>query len=244
VPEVLVGVVKRLCTICARGGSKGLPNKNVMPLDGKPLLLWTLDQAKACGLFERIAVSSDSPAILQLAETWGAELVLRPQELATDEVSKIEAIRHAVMDAESKAGTTFDQVVDLDVTAPLRTTEDIRGAIALLETSGADNVITGCPARRSPYFNLVEEGPGGVVKLAKVPDRPILRRQDVPACFDMNASIYVWRRDTFVRDPRVFYENTRIYVMPPERSHDIDSELDFAFVELLLSRLRSEELQR
>jgi N-acylneuraminate cytidylyltransferase/CMP-N,N'-diacetyllegionaminic acid synthase len=229
--------MKRLCTICARGGSKGVKNKNLRPLAGRPLIAHSLEQARVSGLFEAIAVSSDSPAILEAGKTWGAdELIERPADLAHDQADKAPAIRHALASVEARRNATFDLLVDLDATSPLRAVEDIRGAVTLLEDSGATSVITAAPARRSPYFNLVELDEDGHVRLCKTPDRAVGRRQDAPPCFDMNASIYVWRRDAFLADPQVFYPDTRLFVMPEERSHDIDSELDFAIVEFLMSR--------
>jgi N-acylneuraminate cytidylyltransferase/CMP-N,N'-diacetyllegionaminic acid synthase len=226
-----------LCTICARGGSKGVPGKNIRPLAGKPLLRHSIDQARASGLFAAIAVSSDDPAILAVAREAGVEvLVERPAELASDTAGKMPAIRHCVDSAEHALGRRFDTVVDLDATSPLRLPEDIAGAVALLEDAGVSCVITGSPARRSPYFNLVEQRPDGSVGVAKPPPATVLRRQDAPPCFDMNASIYVWRRDVLLADPRVFYPDTRLYVMPEERSHDIDSPLDFDLVTFLISR--------
>jgi CMP-N,N'-diacetyllegionaminic acid synthase len=231
--------LRRLCTICARGGSKGLPNKNLKLLGGRPMIAWTILQAKAAGIFERVVVSSDAKAILDAATQAGADAAIeRPADLATDTADKAPAIRHAVLEAEHLFGSTFDVVTDLDATAPLRLPQDIVGAVDLLVTSGATNVITGAPAHRSPYFNLVERAANGTVRLAKVPDRPIARRQDAPACFDMNASIYVWRRNDFVADPRVFYPDTMLYEMPTERSRDVDDELDFTIVEILFEKLR------
>lgn len=230
--------MSRLCTVCARGNSKGVPGKNLRPLLGKPLIAWTLAQARESGLFARIAVSSDSAEILSAARAHGADLTVeRPAELATDEAGKVGVITHCLAAAEAEAGRAFETVVDLDVTAPLRLAEDIRGAVALLESTGVSNVITGCPARRSPYFNLIEARADGSVGLSKPSEPPVRRRQDAPACFDMNAAIYVWRRDALVERPGVFYPDTRLYEMPEERSHDIDSELDLALVELLMQRM-------
>jgi N-acylneuraminate cytidylyltransferase/CMP-N,N'-diacetyllegionaminic acid synthase len=227
--------VKRLCTICARGGSKGVPGKNIRPLAGKPLLAHSLEQARDCGLFERLAVSSDSPEILAVAQAWGADLLLeRPPALATDTAGKLPAIRHAWQAAEALSGERFEQLVDLDCTAPLRLPADIVGAVRLLETSGAGNVITGTPAHRSPYFNLVEVGAeDGVVRLSKPLPDPVRRRQDAPACYDMNASIYVWRREPFLSAPYVFGPDTRLFAMPRVRSLDIDAEEDFLMVPCL-----------
>jgi N-acylneuraminate cytidylyltransferase/CMP-N,N'-diacetyllegionaminic acid synthase len=229
--------MKRLCTICARGGSKGVPGKNIRPLLGKPLLVHSIDHARASGQFERIAVSSDSDAILEVARSGGADdLIERPIELATDGAGTVPAIHHALAAVEDRHHVRYDTLVDLDVTSPLRSVDDILGAIRLLEGRGVSSVITGSPSHRSPYFNLVEEAADGSVQVAKTLPTEILRRQDVPRTFDMNASIYVWRADAFRRDPRVFYPDTRLYEMPRESSFDIDCELDFAIVEFLMGR--------
>ena len=227
--------MKRLCTICARGGSKGVKGKNLRILCGRPLIAHSLEQARMSGLFELIAISSDAADILAAARRYGADLVIeRPAELASDRAAKVPAIKHAVLSAEAQARQRYDTLVDLDVTSPLRTVDDIRGAIRLLEETRASSVITGAPARHSPYFNMVERRPDGSVALCKTVDSPVERRQDAPACFDMNASIYVWRRDRFLADPRVFYADTQLFEMPPERSVDVDSELDFTLIEMLL----------
>src|ERR1700704_6139778 len=113
--------MKRLCTICARGGSKGVKGKNLRPLLGRPLIAHSLEQARSCGLFELIAVSSDASEILEVARAFGADLLIqRPDELASDTAAKIPAIRHAVLEAESRSAQHFDTLVDLDATSPLR----------------------------------------------------------------------------------------------------------------------------
>jgi len=229
--------MSRICSVCARGGSKGVRNKNTRELAGRPLIAHTLEQARSTGLFKLIAVSSDSAEILDLARTHGADLAVeRPPELASDTAAKIPAIRHCVEAAEKAADERFDVVVDLDVTSPLRVPDDIRNAVELLESQQVSNVITAAPARRSPYFNLVELGEDGVVRLSKAFGKPIVRRQDSPPCFDMNASIYVWRREALFNHDTVFLPDTRLLVMPEERSVDIDSELDFEVVELLMRK--------
>lgn len=227
--------MSRLCTICARGGSKGVPGKNIRPLAGVPLIAHSIGQARASGLFELVAVSSDSPAILETARAWGADMAIeRPADLASDTAGKLPAIRHAWLAVEERTGIRFERLADLDCTSPLRLPEDIAGALRLLEDSGAANVITGAPAHRSPYFNLVERAADGTVRLSKtLPGGPVLRRQDAPACFDMNASVYVWRREPFLSAPFVFGPDTRLYEMPRARSLDIDAEEDFALVETL-----------
>lgn len=229
-----------LCTICARGGSKGVPGKNIRPLMGKPLIAHSIAQAKATGLFIAIAVSSDSDAILETAKAHGADILIkRPEALASDTAGKLPAITHAVQEAERTLGKQVSIVVDLDTTSPLRDVADITACVDLLNDADCTNVITGAPAHRSPYFNLVERAGDGTVHLSKPLPNGVLRRQDSPECFDMNASIYVWQRDALIADPKVFYADTRLHAMPRERSQDIDEEIDFDIVTLLMKRKES-----
>jgi CMP-N,N'-diacetyllegionaminic acid synthase len=216
-------MAKTVCTILARGGSKGVPGKNLRWISGKSLIKHTVDQALE--LFDCVAVSSDSEAILSAAS--GAHhLIQRPAELASDSAGKCPAIAHCVLAVEARLATRFEVIVDLSVTSPLRSVNDIRGALALYQSGS--NVITGTPARHSPYFSLVEQR-GEFVALSKPSD--ILRRQDSPACFDMNGAVYVWNRDRFIQDPRVLYPDTRLYEMPVERSIDIDTEFDLQWAQ-------------
>lgn len=229
--------MSRICTICARGGSKGIKNKNIRELAGKPLIAYSLEQAQASHLFELVAVSSDSAEILDIARSHGADLLVeRPAALATDNAAKLPVVRHCVEEAERINGKRFDVVVDLDATSPLRSVEDIESAVHLLESLKVSNVITAAPARRSPYFNLVELDEDGVARLSKPLDGSIVRRQDSPPCYDMNASIYVWRHEALFNYPTVFNPDTRLFVMPEERSIDIDNELDFDIVEFLMEK--------
>jgi CMP-N,N'-diacetyllegionaminic acid synthase len=229
--------MNRLCSICARSGSKGVINKNIRNLLGKPLLAYSILQAKATGIFQAIAVSSDSDEILEIANKWGANyLIKRPIELATDQAPKIPAIQHCLRTVEKQAGQLFDKIVDLDATSPLRHVSDIKEVVELLEINQVSNVITGTPARRSPYFNLVEMNTEGIVELSKPLSKPIFRRQDAPKCYDLNASIYAWQKEALLQKETLFNEDTLLYIMPEERSIDIDSEIDFEFVELLLKK--------
>ncbi|CAI6084369.1 cytidylyltransferase domain-containing protein [Cohnella sp. JJ-181] len=232
--------MKRLCSICARGGSKGVPNKNIRLLNGRPLISYSIEHAKETGLFEAIAVSSDSEEILEVARASGADiLVKRPPEMASDQAPKVPAIRHCFTEAENMLGIVFDTSVDLDATSPLRHASDIVRAVRLLEDTGVSNVITGMPARRSPYFNLVEINERGVAELSKRLPAPVVRRQDSPLCYDMNGSIYVWTRSALLENDTLFLSDTRLYEMPEERSIDIDHELEWEWVSFLMNK-RSE----
>ncbi|EKE01149.1 MAG: hypothetical protein ACD_21C00203G0001, partial [uncultured bacterium] len=221
--------------ICARGGSTGLKNKNILRLRGKPLIAHSIIQAKKTQLFFPIIVSSDSPVIRKTALRWGADHVIdRPTDLATATAPKLPVIQHAVLEAERVFEKKVDFVVDLDVTSPLRSVEDIILAFNMLvENKKAENVVTAYPSRHSPYFNMVEINQAGFAQLSKQPDNLIYRRQDVPLTYDMNASIYVWRRNCLFHSEMAISNQTLLYVMPTERSIDIDSIIDWKFVKLL-----------
>jgi CMP-N,N'-diacetyllegionaminic acid synthase len=224
-----------LCTICARGGSKGVKNKNIKELNGKPLIAYTIEQAKASQLFEHIVVSTDSDDIADIAKQFGAEVFFkRSKQLASDTAGKLDVIRDAFVRSENYYNKKFDYLIDLDATAPLRSVDDIINAFNQFKANGNDNLITAMPSRRSPYFNLVEQDKNGKVYLSKTLDSTIVRRQDAPKSYDMNASIYIWKRDIILNEKNLFLENTGLYVMPEERSIDIDTPLDYKFVEFIM----------
>ena len=226
-----------VCVICARSGSKGVPNKNIRPLLGKPLLAYSIETAVESSVFDYIVVTSDSLEYLEIASIFGADMVVhRPPELSADTVTKLGAIEHAVSYVEMEKGKGVDIIVDLDVTSPLRIVEDILGALELFNQEDVASVITGSQSHRSPYTNLVELKLDGCVKLSKPTGKVLSRRQEAPLCYDMNASVYIWNRQIFHSNPNVFYEDTLLYEMPFERSWDIDREIDLEIVEFLLSR--------
>lgn len=226
-----------LCTICARGGSKGVKNKNIKELNSKPLIAYTIEQAKNSGLFEHIVVSTDSDNIAKVAKQYGAEVFFkRSPEMASDTAGKLDVIKDAFERSEKYYNRTFDYLIDLDATAPLRSVEDIINSFNQFKENNNDNLITAMPSRRSPYFNLVEQDKNGKVYLSKKLDDVVARRQDAPKSYDMNASIYIWKRDVILDESSIFLEKTGLYVMPEERSIDIDNELDFKFVEFLMGK--------
>ena len=228
---------KVLCTICARGGSKGVKNKNIKHINAKPLIAYTIDQAKASQLFEHIVISTDSDDIADIAKEYGAEVFFkRDAEMASDTAGKLDVIRDAFIKSEKYYNTKFDYLIDLDATAPLRNVNDILNSFQQLLDDANDNIITAMPSRRSHYFNLVEVDENGKVALSKKLSDKVVRRQDAPKSYDMNASIYIWKRDIILNENSLFLEKTGLYVMPEERSIDIDTELDYKFVEFLMSQ--------
>ena len=229
--------MKILCTICVRGGSKGVKNKNIKNLLGKPLIAYTIEQAKQSNLFEHIVISTDDDNIANISKQYGAEVFFkRNPEMSSDTAGKLEVIKDAFIKSEKYYNTTFDYLIDLDATAPLRDVNDITNSFNQFLKDKNDNLITAMPSRRNPYFNLVEVDTNGKVKLSKQLDKKILRRQDAPKCYDMNASIYIWTRDTILNKNSIFLENTGLYVMPEERSIDIDTPLDFEFVKFIMEK--------
>ena len=224
-----------IATICARGGSRGVPGKNIRPLLGKPLIVYTIEQALACPRIDAVYVSTDDEAIAGVARKAGARVpFLRPAELATAEAPKMPVIRHLVTALEAQ-GVRAERIVDLDPTSPLRDLADIDACLALLDQA-TDVVITGYEAEKNPYFNMVEAGADGSVRLVKTPAKGVFTRQSAPRVYAMNASIYVWHRRTL--DKGLWDGRARLHVMPRERSVDIDSELDFKLVELLMKEKR------
>ncbi len=227
--------MKTIATICARGGSLGVPGKNTKSLLGKPLIVHTIEQALSCREINAVFVSTDSPDIAEVARQAGALVpFLRPPELATANAPKIPVIQHLVESVEEK-GMVFDRIVDLDPTSPLRDLEDIRTCLALLDST-TDIVITGYEAEKNPYFNMVEIRPDGNVGLVKPLDAAIVARQLAPKVYAMNGSVYVWHRRTLNKG--LWGGSIKLHVMPRERSVDIDSPLDFKIVELLMLEKR------
>lgn len=223
-----------LITICARGGSKGVKNKNTKELGGKPLILYTIDQAKKWGKGSHIIVSTDSEEIAKIAYDFGAEVpFMRPAELASDSASKISAIKHALISCEKIFGEVYDFVMDLDVTSPIRTAEDLENAYNLFLEKKPKTLFSGVLAHRNPYFNMVEEFEDGKVRLCK--EGNFVRRQDAPKVYDMNASMYIYDREYLTGDNiSPISDNSIIYQMDELSRIDIDSELDFKFIEFLI----------
>lgn len=224
-----------LCTICARGGSKGVKNKNIKEINGKPLIAYTVEQAIKSELFDHVVISTDSDEIANISKKYGAEVFFkRDAQMASDTAGKLDVIKDAFRKSEEYYNTKYDYNVDLDATAPLREVEDIINAFNQFINDDNDNLFSAMPSRRSPYFNLVEEDKNGRVYLSKKLEGNVLRRQDAPKSYDMNASIYIWKRDTLLNEDSIFLEKTGLYVMPEERSIDIDTPLDYKFVEFIM----------
>ncbi len=221
-----------LCTICARSGSKGVKNKNLKKIKGKPLIFYTLKKAIKSKIFDKIVLSTDSKKIANFSKKYVDLIIKRPKKLASDKASKVPSIKHALLGSEKKFKKKFNIIMDLDVTAPLRETKDIINAKKLFQSKKYENLISVCESRKNPYFNMVELNKNGV-KLVK--DKKLFsRRQDAPKVFDINASIYMWKRSTLLKIKKVVTSKTGLFLMPKSRSIDIDDYHDFKIVEKFL----------
>ena len=219
-----------------RGGSQGVKNKNFKLINGKPLMYFTIKQAIKSRIFDHIVVSTDSKKILRIAKSYGAEgWFLRPKKLSLNSSQKIPVIRHALLQSEKFYNKKFETIIDLDVTSPLRKTEDILKAYKFFIKQKANILITGCKSKKNPYFNMIEIK-NNKVQVAKRLKKNIYRRQDAPKTYDYNASIYIWRRKALINFKSFYTSKTVFYEMPESRSIDIDSKLDFKLVEFLLKK--------
>ncbi|QWD34011.1 acylneuraminate cytidylyltransferase family protein [Polynucleobacter paneuropaeus] len=225
--------------IFARGGSKGLPGKNIRPLGGKPLIAWSIEQALSVNRISKVVVSTDSAEIANIALAYGAEVpFLRPAELASDTSPEWESWRHALSFLKERDGTLPKIMVSLPATAPLRAISDIDQCIDEYLSSKVDAVITVTEAYRSPYFNMVKKNANGTVDLVITSEKVISRRQDVPEVFDIATVAYVLN-PIFVMNKKSLFEGAiKAVQVPIERAIDIDTLNDFELAEYRLQKLR------
>lgn len=223
--------------VFARGGSKGLPGKNLLPLGGVPLIGHSINIAKALPQVSKVFVSTDDAEIKKVAEHYGAEVIDRPAELAGDKSPEWEAWRHAIGYLE-QAGEEFDTFLSLPATSPLRSVTDVEAAINALDND-TDAVITVTPASRSPFFNMVSREKDGTCRILS-PSSGYSRRQDAPEAFDVTTVAYVLTKDLIHRRSGLFEGTVKSVVVPKERAVDIDDEFDYRFAQLLYGRSHNE----
>jgi CMP-N,N'-diacetyllegionaminic acid synthase len=227
-----------LITICARGGSKGIPGKNIKLINGKPLISYTIETAKAFAIRHGnvvIGLSTDSEAIKCVAADYGLHThYLRPSELATDTSGKIDVIHDLMKYHEECNRLNFDYILDMDVTAPLRNVADLEAAMKQLRAnSEAYNIISVSPASRNPYFNMVEDSGDGYVRVVKDAGM-FLSRQSAPKVYDMNASFCIFRRSYFNSGQKRSTTNKSLAYIVPHLCFDLDELHDFKIMELIL----------
>ena len=225
-----------LAIICCRKGSKGVAGKNIRPLHGKPLIVYTIDVAKKCSLINDILISTDSEEIAAIGKLSGINVpFIRPANLATDTSSKWPVFIHALEEYEKQTGKSVEYLVDLDVTVPLKTVEDIEGAIKkALNNPAADVIITGYEPERNPYFNMMQVSGNGFAEMVKKSDKTIVRRQDAPEVYSLTPAAYVIKKSALYNFEHWSKAKCMVHPIPRERAVDIDTEIDFKIVEFLM----------
>lgn len=221
--------------VFARGGSKGLPGKNIKPLGGVPLLGHSIRIAQATPGVEKVFVSTDDQEIANVAAEYGATVIMRPPELATDTASEWLAWQHAVNHVRAGFGE-FQTFVSLPATSPLRAVEDVEKCLEAL-TGDVDVVVTVTEAARSPYFNMVVRDAEGISSVV-LANSGVRRRQDAPAVYDMTTVAYVTTPDFILRTQSLFEGKVRSVIVPKERAADIDDAYDFLIAEALYEKCR------
>ena len=231
-------MTKYLITICARGGSKGIPGKNIKALNGKPLIAYTIETARKFSESNDalISLSTDDEEIRRTAAASGLQTdYRRPAELAGDKAGKIAAIRHLKNYEERRLKTKFDFIIDLDVTSPLRSVEDLTGAVQLLANDeAAHNIFSVSAAGRNPYYNMVELKEDGYVSVVKKTSGLLLARQMAPVVYDMNASFYIFRPSFFAAGFESSITEKSLAYQMPHLCFDLDKPFDFKIMELIL----------
>tara|TARA_B100000809_G_scaffold261076_1_gene309239 strand:+ start:1082 stop:1819 length:738 start_codon:yes stop_codon:yes gene_type:complete len=232
-----------LITICARGGSKGIPNKNIKNLAGQELIAYSINHAKKFKQYlitnysysVNIEISTDSKIIKTVAEKYNlTNSYIRPDQLANDTAGKLGVIKDILLFSEKENKTTYDCVLDLDVSAPMRTIDDLIESFKIfINSEKVTNLFSVSTANKNPYFNMVEKNKGGFYNLSKSIGT-VLSRQEAPEVYEMNASFYFYKRAFFNQEELNLFRHALIYNMTHE-SFDLDHMIDFEFLEFLIN---------
>lgn len=232
--------LKILAIIPARGGSQGVPQKNIKILAGRPLIAYTINAALESRHHPRVVVSTDDESIAEIAREIGAEIpFIRPSYLAQHNTPMLPVLQHAI-ECLKKGGYIPDIIAVLQPTSPLRTSEHIDQAISILLDTRADSVVSLCEAEHSPYWMKKVDESGRVVPLLDA-EKEYHRRQDLPKVYRLNGAIFITRPDIIMKRNRLLGDDTRAYIMKVEDSIDIDTELDFKIAELIMKEKFREE---
>ncbi len=226
--------MRTIATICARGGSKGLPRKNVLDFMGRPLIAHAIGDALACNDIDGVYVSTDCDEIASVSTQYGAQVLFkRPAHLSTDEAGKLPVIEHLVAYVEAVVGPV-DRVVDLQPTSPLRVVDDIAACMKLSDRAGLITTAYDCGI--SPYFTMVETDSNGFARLCK--QSSATRRQDAPRVLTLNGAVYVWQRAALASAAQngLWQVSVQVVEMPKSRSADIDDLDDFEWALFLAQR--------
>ena len=219
--------------IFARGGSKGLPGKNIKPLLGKPLIQYSIEIALQISDITKVFVSTDDVDIAEVSSSSGAIVIERPVELSQDDSPEWEAWKHAISWVKERYGD-FEGFISLPATSPLRSVKDVESAIYRRSDVGADICIAITPASRNPYFNMVKQLDNSLIELVNKPTNSIFRRQDAPEVFDITTVVYVANTGFIMNNTNLFDGAVTSIEVPKYRAVDIDDIYDFNFAESIL----------
>ena len=217
-----------LGVIPARSGSKSIKDKNIRPLNGQPLMSWSIKAGLACQSIDKLIVSTDSEAYADVAKKFGAEVLMRPADLAADDTAMIPVLQHAL-----EANPDADILVLLDPTSPLRLISDIEACLKKLKLPDTDSVVTVCKAEHNPYYVMAGVKDNYLQYPLIKPETEIHRRQDAPKVYRLNACVYAIKRPV-LEAGKIFTDKTRVVEMPQVRSSHIDHEVDYLYAEFLL----------
>lgn len=222
-----------LAIIPARGGSKGIPKKNIISLAGKPLIAWTIEEAKKSKYIDRLILSSDDTEIMDVARKWGCEVPFRrPASLAKDSSPSIDAILHAIR----KLKESYDYMILLQTTSPMRSCKDIDGAIEKCISSGADSCVSVLKPKKSPFWSYRTDSKGRMVPLIRI--ELIKRRQDLPQTYCLNGAIYVEKIKWMLKSGTLIGKNTIPFVMDDKSSFDIDNSFERDIAEFIIKKIK------
>jgi len=234
-----------LITLCARGGSKGIPGKNIKKINGQHLIAYSINHAskfknwleKKKGISVDIELSTDSSEIKDVCKLYNLESnYSRSAHLANDTAGKQDVIKDVLLHSERARNVHYDLIIDLDVSAPMRTIEDLTEAFIYFESKPSIDVIFSVSeAKKNPYFNMVELNSDSTCRISKKPEQPVLSRQTAPEVFEMNASFYFYRRKFYDKEKMYLFENATIYSLKHD-SFDLDHNVDFDFLEYLIEQ--------
>jgi len=224
---------KILAIIPARGGSKGVPKKNIRLLAGKPLIYYTIQAAKKSKYVNLVVVSTDDKEIGKVSKQYGARVVKRPVDLARDDSPTVEAVKHCLNVLKKEEGHLSDIVVLLQPTSPLRTSQDIDDALKLFFEKDCESLISVTEACKSPYWyvNIKDNYLSPFISWDYLLNK---RRQDLPKTYFLNGAIFITTSENLYKYNSFFNKKTAVYIMPSERSIDIDNLIDIKFVEFLM----------
>jgi len=226
--------------IFARGGSKGIPGKNIKPLLGKPLIQYSIEVALQASGINKVFVSTDDADIAKISRSNGAIVIDRPIELAQDDSSEWQAWKHAISWVREQYGD-FEEFISLPATSPLRSVKDVESAALRRSNIGADICIAITPASRSPYFNMVKKLNNSLIELVNKPTNLISRRQDAPEVFDITTVVYVADVEFIMNNDNIFDGIVTSIEVPRHRAVDIDDMHDFNFAESILNNTFGED---